>query len=279
MGGPGPGHKSEKARRSQRANIARALAAAPPLLPWRSGIESRLIEQLVWQWWLTTRAPNQLLSSTQNQSPFASAIPSGARAPRFAPPNPKPPRTSWRKVPVGPDHPWPLFHVARLLGVSHTWIYTLIKRFKADPDRFRRRMAAFAPATYDKLLQAREETRRQRGLGWLRPPIRSYRIKRTLQGRRRTLVVPTKAEMRRRQGLPPIPWLRPIDVPYADLPAWARGVLPHLHPAIAPLSLHADTAPPVHVGTAPARRGMMPPAAPHPATPRPVPFAFRRRPR
>jgi len=94
MGGKGPGHKSPRARHARLINIQKARAArrrAP--LPWRSGIESRVIEQLVWQWW---------------QSP----------APR-----------------------WPAYRVARLLGVSHTWVNKLAKRFKSDPARFRRRHA------------------------------------------------------------------------------------------------------------------------------------------
>lgn len=52
MGGKGPGHKSPRARQARLINIQKARAArrrAP--LPWRSGIESRIIEQLVWQWW------------------------------------------------------------------------------------------------------------------------------------------------------------------------------------------------------------------------------------
>lgn len=55
MGGPGAGHQSERARRSRLINIQKARAArkrAP--LPWRSGVESRIIEQLVWQWWMDT---------------------------------------------------------------------------------------------------------------------------------------------------------------------------------------------------------------------------------
>ncbi|MGH9734374.1 MAG: hypothetical protein ACRD8A_07285 [Candidatus Acidiferrales bacterium] len=52
MGGKGPGHKSPRARQARLINIQKARAArrrAP--LPWRSGLESRVIEQLVWQWW------------------------------------------------------------------------------------------------------------------------------------------------------------------------------------------------------------------------------------
>src|SRR5690348_2997825 len=51
MGGKGAGHKSVKALLSRQANMQKARAARRrPPLPWRSGMESRVIEQLVWQW-------------------------------------------------------------------------------------------------------------------------------------------------------------------------------------------------------------------------------------
>lgn len=108
MGGKGPGHKSPRARQARLVNIQKACAArrrAP--LPWRSGLESRLIEQLVWRWWQS------------------------------------------------PEPRWPAYRVARLLGVSHTWVNKLAKRFKSDPARFRRRHAPFSPATLEKLQRAR----------------------------------------------------------------------------------------------------------------------------
>jgi hypothetical protein len=251
MGGPGPGHKSEKARRSQLANIAKAIAARKrPLLPWRSGRESKLIEQLVWQWWISTPPNAKPLSSIQRQA----CSPRAKR--RWRSPQPK--------APVGPDRPWPIFHVARLLGVSHTWIYTLIRRFEADPDRFRRRMAPFAPATFDKLLQAREETRRERVLGRLRPPIRYLHIDRD-SGK--------KAETCRTHqgGNAPHPGkacrsLAPAHPRHLRRPA-LLGQRPR--PCLVPASPLA-AAPRV-------RTVMMPPVPPPSSTPRPVPFAFRRR--
>jgi hypothetical protein len=114
--------------------------------------------------------------------------------------------------------------VARFLDVSHTWVNKLVKRFEAEPDRMRRRMAAFAPASFEKLERAREETRRQRKFGWLRGPIRMRRVKWTLGGKAQRAVVWTHSEKRRReearrgqQG--------PPSVSHADLPAWARGVV------------------------------------------------------
>jgi hypothetical protein len=154
MGGRGPGHKSERARGARLRNIQKARAARKrPPLPWRSGLESRIIEQLVWQWW-----------------------------------NDPGPRK------------WPAYHVARFLGVSHTWVNKLVKRFQADPVRMRRRMRAFAPADFEKLQRARKETQWQREHGWIRGPIRWRRVKYFLQGRQRTALVETKSERCRRDA-------------------------------------------------------------------------------
>jgi hypothetical protein len=177
MGGRGPGHKSEKARQARMRNIYKARGARKRLpLPWRSGLESRIIEQLAGQWWNS----------------------------------PEP-----RK--------WPAYRVARLWGVSHTWIAKLVKRFRADPDRMRRPMRAFAPADFEELQRARQETRWQRERGWLR-----------------TAVVPTKSEKRRdaqsaaSRGAPGVPAQRTNTprrsalrvAPMTELPPWARGIIP-----------------------------------------------------
>jgi hypothetical protein len=54
MGGKGPGHKSRRAWEARQRNIRKARAARKrEPLPWRSGLESRVIEQLIWQWWLS----------------------------------------------------------------------------------------------------------------------------------------------------------------------------------------------------------------------------------
>ena len=58
-------------------------------------------------------------------------------------------------APAAAGRPWAKQRVARFLGVSHTWVNKLVKRFEADPDRMRRRMAACAPATFEKLERAR----------------------------------------------------------------------------------------------------------------------------
>jgi hypothetical protein len=199
MGGRGPGHKSERARRARLRNIQKARAARKRSpLPWRSGLESNIIEQLVWQWW-----------------------------------NDPDPRK------------WPAYRVARFLDVSHTWVAKLVKRFRSDPDRMRRRMRAFAPANFEKLQRARQETLWQREHGRLRGPIRWRRVKYSLDGKQRTAVVQTESEKRRRGALSPRPpdapgpgvqrnKTRQSSMPSAprnpfapapDLPPWARGIV------------------------------------------------------
>ena len=166
MGGKGVGHKSVRALLSRQVNIQKARAArrrAP--LPWRSAMESRVIEQLVWQWFQDSG--QWTVASGQNKKPRA-----------------------WAKA-----------RVARLLGVSHTWVNKLVKRMEADPERMRRKMRAFAPANLDTLERGREETRWERERGRLRGPIRWRRVKVKIQGREMRMGVPTKEEMRRREKL------------------------------------------------------------------------------
>lgn len=197
MGGQGPGHKSVRAIEARLINIRKARAArrrAP--LPWRSEMESRIIEQLVYQWWVTT----------------------SGQWPAYAKATAGKPTTAGR--------PWAKYKVARLLGVSHTWVNKLVKRFEADPERMRRRMAAFAPTSFEKLERAREETRRQRERGWLRGPIRTRRVKLTLWGKKRAVTLPTRAEKRRtllRQGYGGQAGSE--QLPYRELPMWARGLI------------------------------------------------------
>ena len=178
--------------------------------------------------------------------------------------------------------PWAKYRVARPLGVSHTWVNKLVKRFEADPDRMRRRMAAFAPTSFEKLERAREETRRQRELGWLRGPIRWRRVKVTLEGRKRRVGVPTRAEVKRRGLLreervetqrdsasragrvnPAPTKASAMPVRYAELPLWARGLLLPGDPGTAGRPLSGPFVP----------QGKQAGGG----TPRPVPFAFRRR--
>ena len=204
MGGPGPGHKSERARLARRANMAKARAARKrEPLRWRSGLESRIIEQLVWQWWRTSRGEGRGVRDEV--------------------------RPTYAKAPVGrlasAGRPWAKLRVARFLGVSHTWVNKLVKRFEADPDRMRRRMAGLAPATLGKLERAREETRRQREFGWLRGPIQRRRVKWTLGGKTQRAIVWTDSERQRRKAGAKGGAEGPVCEPYADIPPWAKGVV------------------------------------------------------
>jgi hypothetical protein len=201
MGGPGAGHKSERARQARRVNIQKARAARKrEPLRWRSGLESRIIEQLVWQWWLT--------SGGERGAALRPLLTASGQAGK----------------PATAGKPWPKYRVARLLGVSHTWVNKLVKRFEAEPQRMRRRMAAFAPASFEKLERAREETQRQRDYGWLRGGIRWRRVKFMREGKKRTAVVATESERRRREAAAKGGREGPLIVPDAELPAWARGV-------------------------------------------------------
>lgn len=189
MGGKGPGHKSRRAWEARQQNIRKARAARKrEPLPWRSGLESRIIEQLIWQWWLSTEP---------------------------------------RK--------WPAYRVARFLGVSHTWVNKLVKRFQSDPGRMRRRMRAFAPANLEKLERARQETRWQREHGWLREPIRFRRVRYTLNGKTRTARLPTQSSRhtalvetesskRRRAPRGPSSSHQP-NQNVAHLPLWTKGIV------------------------------------------------------
>ena len=231
MGGPGAGHKSERARRARLVNMAKARAARKRVpRPWRSGLESRVIEQLVWQWWLESSGQWLVASGERNPRPAYARVKGltptrrgelhgGAMAgrPSYA-----------QNASAG--KPWARLRVAGLLGVSHTWVNKLVKRFEADPERMRRRMAAFAPATMEKLERAREETRRQRELGWLRGPIRMRRVAWTLGGRKQRALVWTHAERRRREAARATPRPQtehgaPSKPTNAELPAWARGAV------------------------------------------------------
>ena len=239
MGGPGAGHKSERARQARLVNMAKARAARKrEPLRWRSGLESRVIEQLVWQWWLTTGDRSQLAGGWIRRGACVVSAP-GRRGVRGAGRHAN--RGNFREtanreigVPGEPvcakapfteraqgksaGKPWAKLRVARFLGVSHTWVNKLVKRFEADPDRMRRRMGAFAPATFEKLERAREETRRQRELGWLRGPIRMRRMKWTLGGKTQRGVVWTQSERWRRESK------SEARGPHGELPPWAKGL-------------------------------------------------------
>jgi hypothetical protein len=223
MGGPGAGHKSERVRRARLENIQKARAARKrEPLAWRSGLESRIIEQLVWQWWVLDAGGWKLEAGERSAcaaAPLRRDLPMhgyGSASLRQGYGSASKPATAGK--------PWAKYRVARFLGVSHTWVNKLVKRFEADPERMRRRMAAFAPASFEKLERAREETRRQREYGWLRGGIRWRRVKFMHEGKRRTAVAATESERRRREAEAKGRPEGPLVVPYAELPTWARSV-------------------------------------------------------
>ena len=370
MGGKGSGHKSVKALLSRQANIQKARAARRrPPLPWRSGMESRVIEQLVWQWfqssdkWLVAsgerrqeQVPHQhpapscsnaavaadragwvrddMLKGGEQAKQREKQVPhtvgmrpvrndnlgvAGGREKqmqiprRYAPRNDSDLREGSARIEArgaesgyakeggarttanvqlgtpqiiarAKERPWSAVRVARLLGVSHTWVNKLVKKFEADPERMRRKMRAFAPANLEKLEAAREETRREREMGRLRGPIRWRRVNVTIQGKKMKMASPTKEEMRRRASRAAVSGERLVankqkhqQVPhtaerrsvrndsaflaYRELPSWAKGLM-----------LAGDAG----AGMRGAGSSMqMPPVKTR--TPRPVPFAFRRR--
>src|SRR5215471_15528949 len=62
--------------------------------------------------------------------------------------------------------------VARWLGVSHTYIQKLVKQFTTNPSEMQLEARRHTPATFEHLSRAREETRKEKERGWLRPPCR-----------------------------------------------------------------------------------------------------------
>jgi hypothetical protein len=58
--------------------------------------------------------------------------------------------------------------IARLLGVSHTYIQKLAREFESDARNIVRQERAYGPATFAQLHRAHEESTRLRERGWLR---------------------------------------------------------------------------------------------------------------
>src|SRR5688500_15398122 len=57
---------------------------------------------------------------------------------------------------------------ARQLGISHTWLQKLVRKFAADPGEMRRIEAAWGQPRFSELARAQEETLRMREIGRLR---------------------------------------------------------------------------------------------------------------
>ena len=114
--------------------------------------------------------------------------------------------------------------MARWLDVSHTWIQKLVRQLTTDPSEMQRDVRRHTAATFEHLNQAREETGKQNERGWLRPPQRSKVVEFEVGGVVARVVVPTKAEERRKaveaSGCVP----GPAYIPPHELPLWARGM-------------------------------------------------------
>lgn len=65
---------------------------------------------------------------------------------------------------------WSARAVARWLGVSHTYIQKLIRSFTTDPSEMQRETCLYDPTSFDHLMRAHEETRKEKERGWLRLP-------------------------------------------------------------------------------------------------------------
>src|SRR5215472_9125628 len=128
----------------------------------------------------------------------------------------------WQWFSAGEMRKWSGRAVARWLGVSHTYVQKLVRKFRTDPHRMQRIHAGSGLATFETLERAREFTRQSKQRGDLREPKRWKVAEFKVGSNFVRAVVPTKAEERRRaaeaQGLP----LGPTYVPPHDLPLWAK---------------------------------------------------------
>jgi hypothetical protein len=66
---------------------------------------------------------------------------------------------------------------ARQLGISHTWLQKLVRKFQADPSKMYQEARRCGDPTYAQLLRAREYTQQMRERGELRPSHASRQAK------------------------------------------------------------------------------------------------------
>ena len=129
----------------------------------------------------------------------------------------------WQWFSAGEMRKWSGRAVARWLGVSHTYVQKLVRKFRTDPHRMQRIHAGSGLATFETLERAREFTRQSKQRGDLREPKRWKVAEFKVGSNFVRAVVLTKAEERRRaaeaQGRP----LGPTHVAFHDLPPWARA--------------------------------------------------------
>jgi hypothetical protein len=122
-------------------------------------------------------------------------------------------RLVWQWFDSNGSEKWSGRAVARKLGVTHTYVQKLLREFRANPDRIRRRQAASGEATFAQLTHAREETRQQKELGRLRNPRLSKVVEFRIGGRVVSVRLPTGPK-----NMAPEP-------PVSKTPGWAGGWL------------------------------------------------------
>ena len=105
---------------------------------------------------------------------------------------------------------WSARAVGRWLGVSHTYIQKLVRRFEIDPSEMHREARRYGPATFEQLSRAQELTRQEKVRGWLREPRRWKVVELKIGDEVVRAVVPTKAST------------RVLPVPH-EVPIWASG--------------------------------------------------------
>jgi hypothetical protein len=119
--------------------------------------------------------------------------------------------------------------VARWLGVTHTYIQKLVREFATDSSEMERETRRHAPATFEQLRLAQEETRKQKDHGWLRPPCRWKIAEFEIGDSVARVLVPTKAEELRKAAEASGRFPGPAYIAPRDLPLWALG-LPYYSP-------------------------------------------------
>jgi hypothetical protein len=127
-------------------------------------------------------------------------------------------RLVWQWLTYHGPGKWSGRTVAAWLGVSHTYVQNLVREFLADQSKRKREVCSSHPATFEQLSHAQRESREQKARGWLRQPRRYRLAKFKIGDQIMRIVVPTKAEGRRRV----VPCAsRTLQVPH-EVPIWAK---------------------------------------------------------
>jgi len=135
-------------------------------------------------------------------------------------------RLVWQWLTYRGPGKWSGRTVAAWLGVSHTYVQKLVREFLADQSKTKRGVCSSHPATFEQLSHAQRESRAQKAQGWLRPPRRYRLAKFKIGDQIMRVVVPTKAEERRRVQKAAPRASRNPQVPHEVL-IWATGITYH----------------------------------------------------